>query len=874
MSARDDLWKAVAVGNLPETVRLVAALDDSERRAAAKELRGELKRLRAAYRYGFLDRTVINALLLAGAGTIGGPAAAATWLCRSDLRPWWPGDATGRLCEALCDVTSFRPAEWRAEVAHRVAARLRTTDDDLVRWHIAAALARSAGGAPPVSDGFVVGWATDGVSPGELADDPFLETLVPKLFEVDGVGAVLSRPSFRNGWDTAGGQSWATALTGLARAGRLDRAALLDGCVSRFLRGGTPHDLRWFVQLHEALEPTDDEATARVRDYVRLLPAAPPTVADLALGQVRRVDDLEHLDTALFDEAAGAVLFRTEKKLVRATLTWLDRTARKRDRVDATLRAVLVVLGSDDLDLRERAVKILVRHAAKAGDTAREEVREAAVGLPTDLRATVAAAFGEVEAAAGPAPLAAPPPFTPREWPTPIGSLTELADEFADLVHAEEQWVRAERFLGALVEFAHRDLDATRAALRKATPWLIDHDGASSWHGTNWGVSGITLRGLTHPRSRHELINRVTGFVREQTTRISQWAEPPMSRLLGWRARELASAVGRTPFLLATPTRGSGHIDPDVLVGRLERLEAAGLEPGAADVLLAKLRVPREIDPATVARARTLTSPVGREMASWLAGGGLLDPVVECRFLDEPIVVAGGLGILLQVLASADVPGDSDIARFCALASDRPERCQQYGGRTSSWPSVLPSHRELAAAHLLPHVAGTEDHGWGQGGLVLDLAEADGPAGAATGTLLACALVNRAPQERANAVEAFLAFGGRGQLPAAETGAALGHLTALGRITFSRAVRSLTSAADAGAHADVWATAAAALPHVLPAPGERAAAGVPDLLGLATRVAESTGVRGAIPAVADVAARGGSSRLVKESARLHRTLAT
>ncbi|MFA1538925.1 hypothetical protein [Actinomadura monticuli] len=38
--------------------------------------------------------------------------------------------------------------------------------------------------------------------------------------------------------------------------------------------------------------------------------------------------------------------------------------------------------------------------------------------------------------------------------------------------------------------------------------------------------------------------------------------------------------------------------------------------------------------------------------------------------------------------------------------------------------------------------------------------------------------------------------------------------------------------------------------------------------------AEAAGVRGAIPEVEAVAARGGSSRLVQESARLHRTLAT
>ncbi|NKZ08541.1 hypothetical protein [Actinomadura latina] len=103
-------------------------------------------------------------------------------------------------------------------------------------------------------------------------------------------------------------------------------------------------------------------------------------------------------------------------------------------------------------------------------------------------------------------------------------------------------------------------------------------------------------------------------------------------------------------------------------------------------------------------------------------------------------------------------------------------------------------------------------------------------------------------------------------------GAALGRLVALGRVPLSRTLKALTSAADAGAHAGVWTILAAALPHVLPEPGGRAPAGLPSMITLAARLAEITGARGAIPDVADVAARGGSSRLVKESARLHRTL--
>ncbi|RKS68961.1 hypothetical protein BZB76_6099 [Actinomadura pelletieri DSM 43383] len=884
MSAWDDVRKALETGDGELTARLVAALDEPGRRAVAKELPGELKRLRAETRLGFLEEAHIHALLVAGAGTINGAAAAATWLCRADLRPRLHIDTITALCRWLCDVTSRHPDEWRADVAHRIAARIQVAEEGGARWHIVAALVTSAGAAVPVTDGFVVGWAASQTRAQTLGDDPFLDALVPKIFEVDGVGAVLSREAVQGAWNMGPEYSWSIALVGLARAGRLERGVLLDGCVNRFLRGGTPHTLRWFVQLHDALETTDDEVVARVRDYARLLPAAPSIVAELALREVRRADDLGRLDEPLFEEAAGAVLFRPEKKFLRAALSWLDRTARQRDRVDATLRTVAAVFSSDVLDLQERAVRIAVKHASRAGDAVRAQIRDAAEVLPADLRATIGAAFGEIATAAEAAPEPpGPPPFTPRESPAPIGSLTELVDEYIASVRREPPWRTVERLLGALVEFAYRDLDGTMEALRQAmsehVPWFLDRDGGShlySYTNQRWVELAVWRHLYQQPTLAGDARNSFLSH--EEGEGHGFW--PRMERFLTWRKHEAAFAVGKLPVLLATPTEGSGHVDPDVLVGRLERLERAGLQPGPADLTQALLRLPRDIDASVTARAKGLKSEAGRAVASWLAEGGLADPDVECRVLDQPTHTLPGdkLRFSHHVLAPVEALDHPDVARLCAFPEEGWSEKNLHPGRyhLSFWPSVAPSHREIVAAHLVPQLAVDEavDYGYGQGAVLLDLAEADGPTGAATGTILACSLTSRDPRERAGVVEALLAFSGRGHLPAAETGAALGQLVVHGRIVLSRAVKALTSAADAGAHADVWTTVAAALPHVLPEPGERAPAGVPDLLALGTRVAETTGARGPIPRVADVAARGGTSRLVKESARLHRTLAT
>ncbi|WP_141583995.1 DUF6493 family protein [Actinomadura sp. WMMA1423] len=880
MRAPDDLQKAIDAGDLEQAVRLVGELGEAERRAVAKDLPDRFKAMRAAAEYGWVDRAAFGPLLVVGAGTFGGATAAAAWLCRRELRQWWTRDDFAAFRAALCEVTAARPDEWRADVAHRVAARIRLSGGERAQWHIAAALAESAGTVPE-SDGFVVWWTSERHLP--RADDPFLDALVPRLFEVEGVGGSLAEDEARQRWDRTREGTWAGALAAMAAAGRLDRTLLLDGCVRRFLRGGTLRDLRWFVQLYSALEPTEDEAAARVRDHVRMLPSAPSTVADLALRQVRRVDERGLLDAALFEDAAGALLFRPEKKLVQAALTWLDRTARKRDRVDATLCAVTAVFTSDALDLRERAVAIAAKHADHASGAVREELRAAAGGLPAALREPIAAAFGAVETADGPEPSPGPPPFTPREAPAPIGSLAELAEEFTVLLRARKDWRTTERFLAALVEFAYRDPEGTSAALRRPVDahasWIMEVDGQQYWRSlvrASWIM--FPVQSLLRPARSHGLVEALASLLKGWSRREGTVFEPQIERFLTLRRHEIASTVGEVPVLLATPTEGSGHVDPGVLVARLERIEEAGTEPGRADLMQAMLRVPRDIDPAAAARARRLESKAGRTLAQWLAGGGLTDPAVECTILDEPLASVRGRTARLpsRVLATVDVPGDSDIAHLCAFPEEGWTDFGTPGNirNRALWPSVLPSHREVAAAHLVPHLAGTGEFDLHQGAIMLGLAEADGPTGSATGTLLAYALAHRSQNERSDAVEALLVLSARGGLPAAETGTALGRLAALKRLVLPRAVKALTAAADGGAHADVWTTLASALPHALPAPGERAATGVPDLLALATRLAETTGARGAIPAVQETAARGGSSRLVKESARLHRTLAT
>ncbi|GAA2416346.1 hypothetical protein GCM10010191_28420 [Actinomadura vinacea] len=871
----DALHKAIKAGDARLVAELVAGLADEERRRAAQELPGLLSDLREADQsWMWRASATKSALLVAGAGCVSGPAAAAQWLGRADLRPRdaFGFDVRGHVA-LVVQATGDRPAGWRAEVGRRLAGRLRVTDQmgwggDEAAWWTCALLLRSAGAPPPADDAFAVGFVR-WTSPADLADHPFTDALIQRIFEVEAIGREIVR--------FAEGRHWRDALIARVERGELGREALLDGCLRRFLRGGAQGDLRWYAALHDRLAPDLGEATARLRDYLRLLPTAPVPVAEIALREVRRVDDAGGLDGAAYAEAAAALMFRPERKLVRAALPWLAESAGRGGdgaRVDSVLSALAVAFGHEAAAVRERAVGIAVKHGAEAGERVRREVRDAAAALPHDLRERIAAVFGEVEApAAEPAALPLMPP--PAAFPGPIGSAAELAEEIAALLRAEPSWTDVERFTAGIVDLAHRDAEAARTALKG-----ILQDGRTAWYMADdfdrfvysphaWPV--LVARSFLVPKWRPE----PTSPLRFDGHRTPRPYDPPMGLLLIRRMREIAAMVGRTPLLLATSTSTNGHLDPEELVARVERLEAAGLEPGPLDLAQALLRLPR--DAALSGRARRLGSPAGKALVSWLEAGGLPDPVVElavARLPEDPGLPPAALMGLVR--PSGDVP--DDLAPLSHHPGDNPfwrrtpEKYFSLGHFFSPvrwWPAMAPSHTELVAAHMLPRLAPALEFPSEQGAALLGLAESDGPTGVATGAALAYGLGVEPVRERAGAVDALLHMAARGRLPAAEVGTAAGTLAGHRAIKLNRVVAALGEAAAGGAQAAVWTAVEAALPAALAAHADKPVPGMADLLALGVRTAEVAGARGRVPdELAAAAGRGGSSRTVKEAVRL------
>jgi hypothetical protein len=897
----------------------VEGLDERQRRALAPAVRAYARPLANDIGQDWhLRRGRVAALRVAGVGCLSGADAVARWLTRRDLRTWEQQDTTTEVLRVL----RARQVPWLAELTRRLAARLRPDEWDGQRWRLVAELATSLELRDlevPTSDGFVLGWARSRRPDGRLADtlaaDPFFDALAPHLLEADGIGGLFAWSASR--WMPPEA-SWPLALAALAASGRLERERLLDRCLGRLLQGGSAVELRGFLLLHEALDPTLDEMAARAGDCTRLLADGPPRVAGCAQRVLRRLDDAGRLEPDRLLEVSRAVLFRPERQLVRGQLSWLDVVARHQPRrAGQVLAAVAVAFTQESAELQARAVSVVLRHARCADEAARTELLDAAAALPTDLAQRVASTLGGQLPAQLPTPPAALPAPTPRELPPPIGSPAELAEELAALLesHPTVEPLALERLLAALVTFARRD----RASLADGLEPVLARYGVHSWLPTDPAASvtfvneyqqlSWAVLAAVAPPARRRLLGGLMRAVRGSSERrwhgASLVAPGPRLALL-YRLHEIAAGLGQPalpPLLVATPSAGSGQLDPGELVARLEQAAAAGWEPWERDLQQALLRLPRASDPAAADRVRRLPTPAGQRLFAWLRDGGMADPqvtrVVRTRrgrlrwSADGSRLVADEVvGVFATVAPAGDSaqPGvfpaslpaarrllpwrpPSQAALLCELP--RPERWErwQLGGWERCWPALLPSHRDVVAAQLLPWLADPFGGGRGGGQVLPMLAETDGPAGPGLTLALAYGLGARDLVDRAAAVDALLVLAGRHQLEGPALGVELAALASLGLLQVGRVVPGLRDAARAGATAEVWAIASAAIPGLVPPAVPRPPRGVPDLLALAAEVAGAIGGGPAIPELTAISGRGGSSQLVTQSRRLQRLLA-
>ncbi|MFI6844024.1 DUF6493 family protein [Kitasatospora sp. NPDC050467] len=893
MSGVEQLVTAVREGRTPQLPALVAGLGPAERRACLPALKELRKKIRGEWSREAIAQA--GALLVAGAGCHAGPAGAATWISGRDFA----GRSFARH-PALAQVVGAQPVEWQVEVATRLAAR-RGSGWNWDLYPLIEDVVRRTGCPVPDTEAFTAEWLEQLASGDDnrgwvrtllerLREDDFTPVLVPRVFELADIGWRLERR-----FTERPGDCWPEAVAALAAAGELDRAELLDRCLARLVRGGKPADQRAFLAVLAALAPTPEEYTARLRSLVALLDGL-SAVAGHAQQTLAGLDAAGLVGPEVLTEASAVVLFRTEKKLVRAQLGWLDKAARRSpERAGPAVLAAAEAFGQPDTALQERALNVVARHLGAAGEAVLPELRFAAEALNPAHHARagelLGAPVGGDDPDTGWSELLPPVP-QPRPLGEPLATPEEVAEELSVLMLSGRVDVAVfERTLDGLVRHAHRD----RAALAEALePVLRVHQwsGVGRWQDCGPGEVLYVAAAVAGQTPPHRLRDFLGGGGRSP---LRGQAGTVHGHVLAARLEEAAWQVTATrpPFLLATPTDATGALDAAVLVSRLAGYESAGVTPGQVDLQAALLRLAPTTHEAVLAAAGRLASPAGRWAAQWLREGGLPGQSSE-RVVFEPgrgaktvrpywerwweglkrvSVAQPGLG------AGPKGPAGQRLdARFRALFDGtepsvaRARKQDEWLWQpTVHWVAMLPHHREEQAARWLDWFADSADRERrGAAALLPVLAEAGGPAGLALHLAVAYGLGARSPEDRTAAVDALLVLAARGDLDGALLGRELGELVARGTVKPNRLAAAVAVAADTGAYATVWSVLAPALPALLA--GEPAR-GTVDLLAVATDAARRCAARGPIPEVAAVAARAGSGRLVKEARSLRDLLA-
>jgi hypothetical protein len=535
-------------------------------------------------------------------------------------------------------------------------------------------------------------------------------------------------------------------------------------------------------------------ATGTLGDYIAMLPAPHSIVAGTAQSELYRLDDAGKLPVSMLRQVSDVLLARPEKTLVRAQLSWLEaaalRSAPAAPSPDARelVLAMATAFGQQAAVLQRQALTLTIRHAALLDATARAELAEAAYVLPADLRADAEKAFGGGLALPALPPSALLPSMPARALPPPIGSAAELAAEITSLYQRladPVDPVALERVLAGVVETSAADRVTLAAALRRLLanePWIVPGQPVSVpeepmyWRPSEYDeLNAIVAMAVAPPvrpaGSAYPTAGEVPGEAAWRA-RLAAMAPPDPSHWLVRRLHEIAVGLGYAPrpLLLSTPTTVSGLIDPAVLVDRMRRAADDGWEPWRLDLAQALARLPRAPQPGLAEDARTLGTGAALLLARRLAAGGPPGPVVtrELRAVrvNGPYGTPGGYLIedkLLAVIRPASAGGGADPCVLAGKFTAHEECWRSYPGVWQScWPAILPAHRDIIAAHLVPYLGAVTVKGQLRVPVLPLLAQADGPVGTGMNLALAYGLGARDKADRAAAVDALITLAARG----------------------------------------------------------------------------------------------------------------
>jgi Family of unknown function (DUF6493) len=580
------------------------------------------------------------------------------------------------------------------------------------RWNLIRGLVREGLCAPPKSGRYIdqmlrvlINDSSDtkrGLKAILLDDPGLLEHEIWRIFETEpspnATGLLATGDE-----SGAPGTAWKVALVELTNQGRISRERLLDATIDGLSRDLHNLRARWFVILHDQLEPTSEELAARVMRYLDLLGSRNPSTVAFALPVVRKLVKAGRLEPSSLVDRLAPILHLTTKAMVKQALTLLDHAAaqagdsQEKDRIAAIAAEALV---HESADIQEATLDLIERHGDVHSRTIRELLATRVEALNPSLRGRLEAWLAQATVKSGSKQTRPEPP--PRE--SADKELTELKRRAAELdprlaklagVPSALECLHVGRFdlpalnfdgtefarldperrlepivdLDALIDLCSRlienpepteDLDRCVDAISRLCdqrPSDFEKRAAPLTARVKNRMDGAGFRELT----RHSLASfrriALAWLIGEiDRSGYMNWSKGFLGFTSVWvRANARRIAEGRAAPLLATPTHSGGWIDPRVFVERYRTRCSFPFPILAEDLIMALLRLAPDRRGEALAAARDLrdepgaairyalgseNEPIGDSAPLWVAAARSRSP-----WSDDPAVEARHPGL-------------------------------------------------------------------------------------------------------------------------------------------------------------------------------------------------------------------------------------
>lgn len=816
-----ELEPLVASADYKRLTQRLMDLDDADRKALVKPMRAYSR----SGEFGAAPRRSENALTLVGVAVLPDARSTSAWLRRFPAVQFsmWPDERDDWVptTSLVVRILAHRRPGWVPALVQDLAERLRTGTEDSANFEVVDGLRLELGLQPPEVGAYVAQWvqgrwSLQGHPSGSevLAENPAFARLVPLVFDDDAIASRLR--SYKE-------------LSTVIADGLVDRGAVLDSALARLQRGGRPRATNDFVAVLEDLAPTDDEVGARLSDYLALLPSGTAsTVASSAQAALLRAEASGAINSSDVIAASSAVLARSEKKVLRTQLGWLERHARNHPRdAQQVAAAATVATSSSATDISQRATALVTSlgHTPPPSNNSGAFDPQVALAAPQD-----------------------PAPVLPME------SLDEAIEQLLVILRTQENHaigLQVERVLEALPRLAGNDASALLSVKHRFV-----EDPAYVWavRGTPYGDRLSVRRAMAAVTA-----SLVGDAWTMQGTDRAATMDPP-ERALAERIVDLATALRRDQRVrvVSLPTDDSGAIDPDVLARRLASAAQEGWQPASLDLEQAQLRADPHDHPM----------PQVTVLSTTALSGAYHDPSEQPDQL-------GSLTLVGVAPAEVDTVATATIWSLLVRNDLSPRRYRPGWApenHFAAWHLLLPHHPDLITAHLVPElsrVSGAKSQGLQS---FLKLAESPRGGGVATNVALAHLLNGANSEAQSAAADAILALAARDHLDATQLGRLLTAMIRGREITTKRLPKPLLDAAHNGAQEVVWNTLRQVITDLL-ATGDTIN-GMADVLACAANVAVMVPEPQAVPRLDELAARKGKSMLVTEAKRLLALLST